>query len=86
MKLTGDFSESEFMKLLMAVEAKSTHPVAKAIMEYSSDTNLPEATDIQEIAGKGLKGKVDGKAILVGNKKLMEQFGVSVPTETDGIC
>jgi len=84
-ELTGGFTEAEFMKLLMAVETKSTHPIAKAIMEYSADTNLPEATDIQEIAGKGLKGKVDGKAILVGNKKLMEQFSVSVPPETDNI-
>ena len=32
-----------------------------------------------------MKGKVDGKAILVGNKKLMEQFSVSVPSETDNI-
>jgi Cd2+/Zn2+-exporting ATPase len=84
-EIRGDFSEAEFMKLLMAVETKSTHPIAKAIMEYSTDNNLPEATDIQEIAGKGLKGTVDGKIILVGNKKLMEQFGVSVPSETDDI-
>ena len=84
-KLVGDFSKSEFMKLLMAVEAKSTHPIAKAIMEYSTDSKLPEATDIQEIAGKGLKGIVDGKVILVGNKKLMEQFDVIVPSETDSI-
>jgi len=84
-EITGEFTEAEFMRLLMAVEAKSTHPIAKAIMEYSTNANLPEATDIQEIAGKGLKGKVDGKSILVGNKKLMEQFGVNVPTETDSI-
>jgi len=83
--ITGEFTEAEFMRLLMAVEAKSTHPIAKAIMEYSTNANLPEATDIQEIAGKGLKGKVDGKSILVGNKKLMEQFGVNVPSETDNI-
>jgi Cd2+/Zn2+-exporting ATPase len=84
-EVTGDFTKSEFMKLLMAIEAKSTHPIAKAIIEYSTDADLPETTDIQEIAGKGLKGKVDGKIILVGNKKLMEQFRVSVPTETDSI-
>lgn len=83
--LSNGFSESGFMKLLMAVEAKSTHPIAKAIMEYSADENLPEAIDIQEIAGKGLKGKVDGKTILVGNKKLMEQFNVNVPTDTEDI-
>ena len=84
-EIAGSFSEAEFMRLLMAIEAKSTHPIAKAIMEYSTDINLPEATNIQEIAGKGLKGKVDGKAILVGNKKLMEQFGVIVPGGTENI-
>ncbi len=84
-ELTGNFSENEFMQLLMAVEAKSTHPIAKAIMEYSTDTNLIEATDIQEIAGKGLKGRVVEKTVLAGNKKLMEQFNISVPTETDSI-
>ena len=84
-EISGDFSEAEFMKLLMAIEVKSTHPIAKAIMEYSTDSKLPEATDIQEIAGKGLKGIVDGKVILVGNKKLMEQFDLIVPSETDSI-
>ncbi len=83
--LSNGIPEQEFMRTLMAVESKSTHPIAKAIMEYSSDINLPEATEIQEIAGKGLKGKVEGKYILVGNKKLMEQFGVQVPAETDEI-
>jgi len=84
-EITDNFTEAEFMKLLMAIEAKSTHPIAKAIMEYSADINLSEATDIQEIAGKGLKGIVNGKNILVGNKKLMGQFGVTVPPETDDI-
>lgn len=83
--LTGNFKESEFMKLLMAVEVKSTHPIAKAIMEYSADEQLPEATNIQEIAGKGLKGEVNGKTILVGNKKLMKQFNVNVPKDTENI-
>ncbi len=83
--LTSVISESEFMKLLMAIEAKSTHPIAKAILEYSKNRALPEATEIQEIAGKGLKGKVEGKNLLVGNKKLMQQFNISVPTKTDDI-
>ena len=81
----GDFSEAEFMKLLMALEAKSAHPIAKAILEYNAGNELSEAINIQEIAGKGLKGEVAGKTIIVGNKKLMEQFNISVPTETDNI-
>ena len=83
--LTSSIEEVEFMNVLMAIEAKSTHPIAKAILEYSHNQTLSEATDIQEIAGKGLKGEVAGKSILVGNKKLMHQFDISVPTETDDI-
>ncbi|KAA3630182.1 MAG: cadmium-translocating P-type ATPase [Bacteroidetes bacterium] len=83
--LTNDLSEKEFMNLLMAVEAKSTHPIAKAIMAYSTDEKLQEATNIQEFAGKGLKGEVSGKTLLVGNKKMMEQFNVVVPVETNDI-
>lgn len=83
--LLGDFNESKFMELLMAIEAKSTHPIAKAIMAYSKNGILSEATNIQEIAGKGLKGEVEGKTLLVGNKKLMEQFNVIIPAETNEI-
>ncbi|MEZ5057108.1 MAG: heavy metal translocating P-type ATPase [Saprospiraceae bacterium] len=81
----GDFSEAEFMKLLMAMEAKSTHPIAKAILEYNTGDDLSEAINIQEIAGKGLRGEVAGKTMVVGNKKLMDQFNIPVPTETDNI-
>ena len=83
--LFDGLSEGEFMKLLMSVEVKSTHPIAKAIMGYSNDVNLFEATNIKEIAGKGLKGEVNGKTLLAGNKKLMEQFNVAIPTETEDI-
>ncbi len=80
-----DYSEYEFMKLLMAMETKSTHPIAKAILEYNTGIDLPEAVNIQEIAGKGLRGEVTGKTMVVGNKRLMEQFNIPVPTETDDI-
>jgi Cd2+/Zn2+-exporting ATPase len=83
--LIGDIEVSEFMTLLMSVEAKSTHPIAKAILAYSENQNLPEATNIQEIAGKGLNGEVAGKNLLVGNKKLMEQFNISVPRATHDV-
>lgn len=81
----GDFSEAEFMMLLMAMEAKSTHPIAKAILEYSTGDDLSEAINIREIAGKGLQGKVAGKTMVVGNKKLMAQFNIPVPIETENI-
>lgn len=79
------WKESDFMKYLMAIEEQSTHPIAKAIMEYKEDGEDFEAKDVSEIAGKGLKGIVNGKTILVGNKALMLANNIDVPTETDSI-
>jgi len=80
--ITDGLSESEFMNLLMAVESKSTHPIAKAILEYAPNQHLLEVRNIQEIAGKGLKGEVAGQQVLAGNKILMDQFNIVVPETT----
>jgi Cd2+/Zn2+-exporting ATPase len=77
--------EAEFMKYLIAMEEQSTHPIAKAILEYKADGSDYEATNVAEVAGKGLKGTVNGKNVLVGNKALMTSNSIEVPSETDGI-
>lgn len=80
-----DWKETEFMQYLMAMEEQSTHPIAKAILEYKSEGEDFEAQDVSEIAGKGLKGIVNGKTVLVGNKALMTANNINVPTETENI-
>jgi Zn2+/Cd2+-exporting ATPase len=82
---SSTFMEAEFMKYLMAMEEQSTHPIAKAILEYKADGTNLEATDVSEFAGKGLKGAVNGKRVLVGNKALMTSNNIEVPSETDSI-
>ncbi|MEF3079825.1 MULTISPECIES: heavy metal translocating P-type ATPase [Flavobacteriaceae] len=77
--------EAEFMQYLMAMEEQSTHPIAKAVLEYKADGAELEATEVSEVAGKGLKGTVNGKQVLVGNKALMVSNGIEVPSETDTI-
>ena len=79
------FTEAEFMQYLMAMEEQSTHPIAKAILEYKADGSDYEATNVSEVAGKGLKGTVNGKTVLVGNKALMTSNNIEVPSETDAI-
>ena len=82
---TIDWDEPEFMKYLMAMEEQSTHPIAKAIMEYKADGEDFQAKEVTEVAGKGLKGMVNGKTVLVGNKPLMISNNIEVPSETDNI-
>lgn len=84
-QVTNGLTEADFMALLMAIESKSTHPIAKAIRQYVPNQILPEATEIKEIAGKGLIGNVNGQRVIVGNKKLMQQFNIAVPSGTDDI-
>ena len=80
-----DLEEPEFMKYLMAMEEQSTHPIAKAIMAYKAEGDDFQASKVTEIAGKGLKGTVNGKTVLVGNKLLMTSNGIEVPSATDNI-
>ena len=81
----GNYSKEDFMTFLLSIESKSTHPIAKAIMEYPVTGSIPEATEIKEIAGKGLQGIVNGSKVIAGNKKLMTQFNIPTPQEIDSI-
>jgi Cd2+/Zn2+-exporting ATPase len=76
--------EADLIKYAAALETKSTHPVGTAIVEYAkgSGKNV-SVTDVEEIAGHGLKGKVDGNEILAGNVKLMKKFNISYDAEID---
>ncbi|WP_288955450.1 heavy metal translocating P-type ATPase [uncultured Polaribacter sp.] len=79
------WDEKEFMKYLMSMEEQSTHPIAKAILEYKDEGADYEASEVTEIAGKGLKGIVNGKTVLVGNKALMSANNIKVLEETETI-
>lgn len=75
--------QNEFLAIVSAIESQSTHPIAKAIVsEYP--TSL-KADNVEEIAGKGLKGHVNGKEVLIGNGKLLQHFGVTYPPTIDQI-
>ncbi|ARK12812.1 heavy metal translocating P-type ATPase [Fibrella sp. ES10-3-2-2] len=68
----------DLARLTAALESKSTHPVATAIIEYAGKGYETVSVEhVEEIAGHGLKGLVDGKEMLAGNAKLLRKFGVT---------
>ncbi|MES2133301.1 MAG: heavy metal translocating P-type ATPase [Bacteroidota bacterium] len=76
--------EADLVKYTAALETKSTHPVGTAIIDYAKGSEKSvSVTDVEEIAGHGLKGKVDGNEILAGNVKLMKKFNISYDPEID---
>lgn len=75
-----------FVKLTAALEQHSTHPIAKAVTAYAGNTNDGVKVEgVEEIAGHGLKGMVDGKEVMAGNLKLLKKFNISYPAELESI-
>jgi Cd2+/Zn2+-exporting ATPase len=69
---------AQLARLTAALESKSTHPVATAILAYAGDGYQSIAVqDVEEIPGHGLKGQVAGKTMLAGNGKLLRKFNVA---------
>ena len=75
-KVESNIDEAEFLSLLIALETKSTHPIAKAIVKYTLKEVLHTAENVEEISGMGLKGTVDGRQLLAGNARLLDKFNV----------
>ncbi|HEU4573355.1 MAG TPA: heavy metal translocating P-type ATPase [Chitinophagaceae bacterium] len=84
--VTSDLDKTELVRLTAALEKNSTHPIAKAVIDYAGDIiNGVKAEEAEEISGHGLKGKIEGKVILAGNIKLMKKFNIDYPAEIENI-
>lgn len=76
------FKNEEDKAYAISLEAMSSHPLAKAIVN-TQDIALKNVTSYEEIAGEGIKGIVDNKHVLAGNKKMMDHFHVVVENDVD---
>ncbi|MCG3658366.1 heavy metal translocating P-type ATPase [Aliarcobacter butzleri] len=74
-----NLDENELLEYAALVESFSTHPIAKAIVNaYDKELNLKEVSSCEELSGLGIKAKIKNKDILVGNERLLKQFGIEV--------
>lgn len=71
-------SKEELLVLAASLEQQSTHPIAQAILSYTNGSPLQPVANQEEISGKGLKGEVDGRQVLVGNRDLLDQNGIAL--------
>ena len=78
--VVNGFAEDEALRRAAVVEKASEHPLAQAIVEGAQQRGLAlnEALDFQAIPGHGVVGTVDGRAVLLGNLKLMRERAVEV--------
>lgn len=75
-----DLDEEKLLYLAASAEAKSEHPLGKAIVAYAKKRDLPlsESAAFRMTSGKGISAEVDGYQLLCGNEKYLHECGVSV--------
>lgn len=83
--MSNGIDEKELVRLTATVEKNSTHPVGKAVVEYAGDIGDTVATNVEEVAGHGLKGIAEGKEILAGNLKLMKKYNIEYPSDLENL-
>lgn len=77
-EVVSAIDQKELLLLTAALESKSTHPIANAIVRYSGGSYKNAAvSEVEEIAGHGLEGIVEGRKVLAGNLKLLKKYNVT---------
>lgn len=75
-------SEAEVLALAAAVESRSAHPLAKAIVRESDSRqlNLPKVEDVEELNGRGVHARLQNNPVRVGSVQSMNESGIRVPS------
>ena len=81
--LCRDISREKLLEYAALAESASSHPISKSLQRaYGNELDRTRVADIQEISGMGITAQVDGKAVAVGNDKLMQALDIDAPTAT----
>lgn len=76
-KAENGFTEDSLIEYCAHAEAYSSHPIARSLVEaYAEEIDFSRLSDVEEIGGNGVKAVVDGKTVLVGNKRLMNKMKI----------
>ena len=85
-------AETQFLRAVAAAESQSEHPIARAVLKYANGRlsalegndnglKLPKASDVEIIPGEGLRCRVEGVEVFVGNRKILDDAEIEVPKD-----
>ena len=81
----GDVKEEELLRIAVAVEGLSDHPLAKAVVRDGKDrlkgADIPEAKDLEAVLGKGIKATLGSDKVYIGNLDLFESLDEKKPSK-----
>jgi P-type Cu+ transporter len=73
---------SELLRVAVALEAHSEHPLASAILKYSENIQPSAIQNVRAIPGKGVEGVMDQQAVMLGTDALMRERNVAIPADS----
>jgi Zn2+/Cd2+-exporting ATPase len=76
--IDNSYKATQLIQLAAAADRRSSHPLAKAILDYANkqDVFIPQPENFDVINGRGVKASVQGKSIMLGNKAFMKENNV----------
>lgn len=80
---TNGWDEKSLLSVAASIEASSEHPLARCVVDYAKEKGytLAPVDGFQSVTGGGVKGKVNGKVVLLGKQKFIEDNGIIPPEE-----
>jgi Cu+-exporting ATPase len=78
-RAAGEWSEKDLLRLAAGLEQNSEHPLARAVVSRARQDEglvIPAAGSFNAVPGKGVRAVIDGRAVLLGNRKLMVESGI----------
>lgn len=78
-KDSNELDKQKILQYAYSLEVNSNHPISNAIMEYAKQNDIKplEVEKQKEIAGCGIYGKIDGKDVIIGNKKMLDKYHIT---------
>lgn len=71
-------SEAQLLELAALAESYSDHPISRSLKDaYNQEIDTARVSEVEELAGRGVRAKIDGRLVCVGNDKLMDERGVA---------
>ena len=77
-------AEAELLRLAAALQSGSEHPLGRAVQARAAGLDLPQATGVRALPGRGLEGMAEGRALLLGSRRAMDEAGVDVALLSPG--
>lgn len=75
--------KQQFLEIAATLEQNSEHPLARAIVDFAKEQNakIGSVVDFESITGAGIKGKINGKVVIIGKQKFIEELKINIPED-----